>query len=279
MKKLVPNAPFFALILGGISMGLRLWMLAGGTDDQGLYPRLHPAWILLCLLSVSALCLFFILSHRTERRRTYKDNFPASRAAFVGNLAAALGIAVTGIRQWSSSAEALAALTGLWGLLCSGLLVYAALLRLRGNKRPFFIPAALCLFFALQIFTTGRLLGSQPELSRYLFPFLAVLAMLLASYQQWGFDVNQGDRCKSLFWNLTGAYLCLVAAPGSAAWAMYVGVALWLLTDLCSLQPIRRNPAPEEVPDPAADLPPEEPFPEDMDTDALIAQILQELEE
>ncbi len=287
MKKLLPYAPIFALLLGAVSMSLRFWMLSGGTDDQGLYPAGHPAWILVCLLCVCSVCLFFIMSHRTERRRTYRDNFPASVPAAAGNLAAALGIAVSSIGRWESSA-----LIGIFGLLCSGLLVYSGLLRLQGRKRPFLIPAALCLFLALQVFSMGRLLGAEPQLSRFLFPFLAVGALLPACYHQWGFDVNSGDRCKSLFWQLTGGYLCLAAVPGSNAWPLYLGAGLWLLTDVCSLQPIRRNAArptaeeaseaeaPEDALAEAAALSADSALlPEDVDTDTLIADILKDLEE
>ncbi len=285
MKKIVPFAPVFSLVLGLVAMGLRLWMLAGGVDDQGLYPRFHPAWILLCLMSVAVLCLCFLLSHHTERRRTYRDNFPPSLPAAIGSLAAAVGIAVTVIGDW----EETSLLVSLFSLLCCGGLVWAGLLRLQGKKRPFFIPAALCLLFAIRIFSMGKLLGSEPELNRFLFPFVAILATLPACYQQWGFDVNLGDRCKSLFWSLTAGYLCLAAVPGISQWPLYLGTALWLLAGTCSLQPIRRSRETSQETDPEAEpaaeswgLPSEEetdPIAENVDTDALIADILRDMEE
>ncbi len=292
MKKFFPFAHYLALILGAAAITLRLIMLLGGTDERDLYPVNHPAWIALCLLAVAATVFFLLVSRHTEAKRSYRQNFPASMPGALGCLAGGAAIAVTGVADLPDS---LSFVTGASSLLAGAALLYGGWLRLKGRKAPFWVHMLPCLYFALRVFTMGRILGAEPEISRYLFRFLAVLAILMAAYQLWGFDVGLGHRNKSLFWSLTATFLSMAAIPGSPDRLLYLGASLWLITNLCSLAPARkvRRPIavptceeiqiqPVEAPAPILEITPDEAepekAPEEMTTDETIAWILEGLD-
>ena len=112
----------------------------------------------------------------------------------------------------------------------------------------------------------GQYLGSEPEMSRYLFSFLAVLSVLPACYWLWSFDVDMGNRTKCLFWCLAAGYCNLVATIGSESWLLHLGVALWMLTALPRLQVPRRMRQAEEAQ-------PEEPLPVPMPVENVVAEV------
>ncbi len=239
MKKLFPYTPFLALLLSTAGTGCHLWLIANGTDERNLYPAFHISMVLLGILTAAALVLFWLLSRQTDAKRNYGHNFPASPLGAAGHLAAAVGILLTGLQQLTGGQ----ALVGILALLASLGLILGGYGRLQGRKPQILVHLLPCLYFALSLFTSGRVLGSEPELIRYLPGFLANVAAILACYQLWGFDggVNLGNRNKSLFWSLTAAYLCFVAVPGNDQWPLYLGVGLWFITNLCSLRPMRRS--------------------------------------
>ncbi len=271
MMYFLPGAKYLAPILGAIAMVLRMLMLLGGTDDRGLYPEFHPAWIALCILSLLVSAGFFLLSRSTDPRRAYRRNFPASVPGAFGHLAGAAGMAITAIIQWKAPIGPYLGILGILSALC---LALGGWLRLQGKKPGFYVHMVPCLYFALRIFATGRMLGAEPELSRYLFSFLATLACMMASYHLWGFDVGLGNRHSSLFWSLSAAYLCMAAVPGGNDGILFIGTTIWLLTNLCTLTPRKtRRPAPvREAPIPAPA------HPEEMDMDALIAWVKEDLD-
>ncbi len=267
---ILPGVKYLAPILGAIAMVLRMLMLVSGTDDRGLYPHHHPAWILLCILSVAVTLFFFLLSRKTDARRPYRANFPASPTGAFGHLAAALAMGITSILEISENLGLLMCILGLGSSLA---LALGGWLRLRGRKPDFYVHMLPCFYLAVRIFSLGRVLGAEPEASRYLFRFLAVLACMVAAYQLWGFDVGLGNRNKSIFWSLTASFLCLAAVPGSPDGLLHVGLAVWLLTNLCDLAPRRKRRARKPAPLPQ----PIPPAPSDMDIDQLIAWVRENL--
>ncbi len=274
MLPVLPGAKFLAPILGAIAILLRMLMLLTGPDDRGLYPTYHPAWVLLCVLAVLVVAFFFLLSRNTDTRRPYRVNFPPSTAGAFGHLAAALAIGITCIRELP---ENLGQLLGLLGILSAISLALGGWLRLTGRKPAFYVHMLPCFYLGVRLFALGKVVGAEPEASRYLFRFLAVLACLPATYQLWGFDVGMGNRNKSIFWSLTAAFLCLAAIPGSPDGLLHAGLALWLLTNLCDLAPRRRRRIPAKKTTPTVQPAPAATA--DMDIDQLIAWVLEGLDD
>ncbi len=259
MKKILPNGPLIALCGGMAAMLLRFWFLLDGVDESGLYPRFHIAWILVCVLAAAMTLFFLLLSRQTDRQRPYEENFPASAIAATAYLAAALGIGIVSLRGFLAASDLWGRLTHSLGLVCCGLLAWGGYLRLKGKPLPGLIHALPTLFFALRMFLIGKRMSADPETALFLFRFLASMATTLACYQLWGFSAEAGDRRKSCFWSLTAGFLCLTAAPGAEDLLLYAGVALWLLLDICSLQPPVLAPEGEEIPQAATPQEQDEP--------------------
>lgn len=296
MKKYLRYADVLVLFTGALGLFLRLIIAMGGTDDKGLYPKNHPAWIILCILSVAVIAAVYLLTRQVGADQRYETNFPASLPGAVGAGLAAVGIAFAVFDIFAF--DVLSILVFVVGLASMGGLFLAAYCRLQGKKPHFLCHAAPAVFFALRLFLLGKELGAEPEVSRYLFEMLASLAMVPACYQLWGFDVDLGKRDKCLFWTLTAAYLCVVAIVGMENWLLYLCCAAWLLTGSCKLQflpkTLRRAVEIDSEEAPADDIPEadasdasvqtqeipkpvQEPI-EDIDPEAILAEILREID-
>lgn len=265
MKKLLRYANLMALLAGGLGVLLLLWLRANGPDQRGLYPQQHPAWTLLLLLTLAIPVIFWLLSRAAGSNNTCHFNFPASPLAAIGYALAGSGMIAAGITTLGGT-EPLEILAGISGILGGLLLLGGVYTRLTGRNLPFSIHALPCIFLILELFRMGQTLGAEPEMSRYLFSFLAVLSALPACYWLWSFDVDMGNRTKCLFWCLAAGYCNLVATIGSESWLLHLGIALWMLTALPRLQLPRQMRQAEEVP-------PEEPLPIPMPVENVVAEV------
>ena len=295
MKKYLRYADVLVLFTGALGLFLRLIITLGGTDAKGLYPKNHPAWIILCILSAAVVAALWLLTRQVGADQRYKKNFPASRSGAVCAGLAAIGIAATALDLFAT--DLLSIVCFLTGIASMASLLFAAYCRFLGKKPHYICHAAPAVFFALRLFLLGQSMGSETESSRYLFEMLASVAMIPACYQLWGFDVGMGKRENSLFWSLTAAYLCVVAIVGVENWLLYVTCTAWLLTNTCSLQylPKKMRPvpvqseqdipetdsmetaAPAEVSQSVAAETPAQPL-EDIDPEAILAEILREID-
>jgi hypothetical protein len=71
---------------------------------------------------------------------------------------------------------------------------------------------------------------------QYPFPLAASVLLALFAYCQTAFDVDLGKGKARLALGLLGGFACL-AASVSEDMTLYLGGALWMLTDLCGLSP------------------------------------------
>lgn len=235
--------PIFVTLLGLIGFLLRLWTLGDGPDAEGLYAAAPLAWVLLWIVTAAVPVLIIAITWWLREPGKYSDNFPPSPIAATGTVLGALGILVTAIGHLSNNQETFAFITGLLGLVAGGLLIAAAFARLKGSRPSFFCHASVCLFFAVQIFYQCRLWSNEPQITVFLFRFLAQVCVMLAAYQLCAFDADLGRRRPSLFWSLMSVYLCLLAMGDNQNLLFYGCMAIWLLTNLCSLRPIKKRKA------------------------------------
>lgn len=265
MKKLLRYANLMSLLWGGLGVLLMLWLRSKGPDQRGLYPGQHPAWIILLLLTLAMPAIFWLLSRDAGSNKNFDYNFPASPLAAIGYALAGGSMLVAGIATLDGT-EPLDVLAGISGILGGILLLGGIYTRLLGRRLPISIHALPCIFFTLELFRMGQTLGAEPEMCRYLFPFLAILSALPACYWLWGFDVDMGNRVKCLFWCLAAGYCNLVATIGSENWLLHLGVAMWLLSALPHLQSHQQTSQPEQIP-------PEEPLPVPMAVENVVAEV------
>lgn len=276
--------PILIPVAGLLGLLLRLLTMGKGPDSEGLYAPQPVAWTMLWIVTILTLTAVVVMSARLKVPGKYSDNFPASLPGAIGTGLAALGI-ILSKQVFPMGSDLLSTLTSILGIVSFAALALAALNRYQGKKPPFFVHAVPCLFFALRIFLLCRIWSNESQIGVFLFPFLASICIMLASYQLACFDVNLGKRRVSLFWSLSGVYFSLLALPGGEEPIFYATMALWLLTNLCSLRPMKpRKPQPDpEVPSEPATSAPEEPAPasettlrEDMSLDELKSWLNQE---
>ncbi len=261
MKKILRFADMVVLVCATLGMLLQLWIFMGGTDDHGLYPAMHPGWVMSWVLCLSTLAFIWIVTRQVGINQSYKANFPSSVPGALGCLAGAAAVFYSGWQQFSASSVWLDTLCGVLALLGGIGLLWTAYCRFVGKQPHFLTFMILCTYFALDVFSLGRLVGGEPEMVRYLFRFLATIVLIPACYQFWGFSVGEGNRQTCLFWCLLASYLCIAGAPAGENGLVYLLLGAWMLTNLCAVKYLPRRkatPIPQE-PEAEAEATPAEP--------------------
>ena len=242
MKKLIrPDyLPMIATSAGLLGFALRLWTLSGGPDTQGLYAPQPLAWGLLWAVTALTLGGFLYLSAQLREPGDYSDNFPANPISALGCIAAAVGILVTALPLISGLnwLEKATGLLGLGAAVAMGLVAWA---RWNGKVPNFLCHLAVSLFFALRIFDCCKAWSNEPQLGIFVMPFLACVCVMLAAYQLSCFDVNLPKRKACVFWSLSAVYFSILAMPNSEELLLHGCMAIWLLTNLCSLKPMKKR--------------------------------------
>lgn len=269
MKKFLraKSLPIIVPVAGLLGLLLRVWTIGTGADKEGLYEPHPAAWALLWIVTGLTLLSVLWLTAKLKNPGRYFDNFPASLPGAIGSAAAAVVILIGSIGTLTGGTGLLTTVTGIVGILSGVCLLLTAYARFTGQKPSFFLHAIPCLYFALRIFNCCKGWSNEPQISVFLFPFLASICVMLASYQLASYDVNLGKRRSCLFWSFASVYFCMLAIPGGEDPLFYGAMAIWLITNLCSLRPLgKRKPQP---PVDAAPVPAEEKPAEDMSLDEL----------
>ena len=279
MKKLLRFADCFVLLAAIIGCLLHLWFENAGVDNKGLHITSHPAWVLLCIISVAIVVVNWLLSREAGGEQSYEKNFPRSYvgAATLILMAGILGYqGITMLLDGSSLRDWLTAIACMGSAVCMGV---AGVDRFSGYKSVFFVYLVPCVYATLRVFQMGSAFGSDPTISSFLFRFLASLSMIPAFFWLWAFQTNQSRRQRSLFWSLTAAYLCLVTTfEAPSEWLFYLAMAAVLLSNLCYLGHLPGQTeavAPEADPARPRQTPTETtPFVPDADVQKIMEEIL-----
>lgn len=238
--------PWLAPILGCLGM-IAIWAVQTfGIDDRGLIQPFHiSALAVYCITAVMAAGVLFMIRDM-EDTSGYRRLFPDSRLAAVGTLCAAIGILATVVESLTAMDEPIRIISGLLKIIAGIALIYLARCRWKNLRGSFLAWAAATTYMLLRIMFEYRSWSTQPELLRYLFPLLASVCMVLAMYHRMAFCVKMGSRTQFLFFSQFGAFCCLLAFAGTPA-PFYLGMAVWAMTDRCSLK-IVKSKAPEDTP-------------------------------
>ena len=239
---------FLPLIVTGsgfLGLILRLWTIGNGPDANNLYARQPVAWNLLWMLTLLVLAVSLIFLHRLKTPGQYHDSFPASPISAGGCGLAAVGIACTVPALMTAQNDSFSSFAGLAGFVAAAAMAYVAYCRFQGTKPSFAAHLSVALFMALRVFIHCRIWSNEPQLGVFLFPLLAMIFLMLASFQFSCFDADMAKRRSCLFWSLGGVYFSMVALAGSGDLAFYGCMILWLITNLPSLRSLRTPPMQE----------------------------------
>lgn len=239
--------PFFTAAAGLITLILRLALFLLGRDEKNLLITGHPLDVLTWVVTAAAAIMILLTVRKLDGSARYNDNFAPSAAAAIGAFALAGGIAVSAI-SGGFSALRMEMLCRFSGILGVPAVVWAGLCRWKG-KRPFFgFHALVCLYLTLYAITSYQTWSSHPQIQDWFFNMIGIAGLALFSYYQTAFDAGMGNRRMQLITGLLGALFCLAAIASCENPLLYIGGAVWSLTNLCSLTPAprrRRNPITE----------------------------------
>ena len=234
--------PLFAA-LGIAAAAARLGLMHFGTDGKGLLIPGHPLQLLVWAITLAAAVLAVAAVFPLKGSQRYCDNFSASTPAAIGCFALAGGITVSVLLSGNTGLR-LDLIRAVCGLAAIPALVWAGLNRWQG-KRPFFLLHGLvCLYLTLYTVCHYQAWSSRPQIQDWFFSMMASVLLALFAYYQTAFGVSLGKRRMQLGTGLLAACFCIAAAAGGEDATLYLSGAVWTLTNLCSLTPVRRRKNP-----------------------------------
>ena len=254
MNKAIKPAilPYITLGAGAAGAALRFWLLAPANGAH-LLPAGHPARTLPVILSLLLLAVLFIGTRPLVQAHKYGFNFPASLPGAIGIAAAAIAIGITCAGELAASADSFSRLAAICGLLAAPCLLFVAYCRSKGYHPSLVFHVAVCVFLMIRLVSLYRTWSADPQLEDFMYQLLAVVFCLLSCYHRAAFDANFGSRREYTFYTLACLYFCCLALPGCSQFPFYIGIGIWMATNLCSLLPLYGSaPAAEEDPNAAA---------------------------
>lgn len=228
------NLPWITLIVGAMGLLLRVWQLST-ENDRGFIIRGHISGILLCILSLVFLAVLLVAVQPLEQAGKYSFNFPASLPGAIGTLIAALAFGLTSLVELFSAGNTL---TEVVGILSAVALVFVARCRWKGLHPSTLFHIIICLWLVLRLLDLYRQWSADPQLQDYCYQLLAMVCLMLTTYQRATFDANFGKRKFYSFFSLAGVYFCCLSIAGPGNIWFYMGAACWLITDQCDLTPM-----------------------------------------
>lgn len=251
MKPNVNHLPLACAGLGVLAAALKLGIAVFGTDSKGLLILWHPLELLLWAVTAAAAALVVLCVRKLDGSSLYTDNFAPGSAAAMGCTALIGGIAAA-VTVAPNIFIRLEVIRMYLGLLALPALLWVGICRIRG-KRPFFLfHGVVCLYLIIHTVSHYQSWCARPLMQSFLFPMAASIFLTLFAYYQTAFDVELGNRRMQLGTGLLGSFFCIAAAAGGEDVMLYVGGAVWMLTNLCTLTPVpkQEEPAPkkEETP-------------------------------
>lgn len=235
--------PAIVAACGGLGFLLRLELYLSAVDEKNLLIAGHPLEVLLFGLTGAVLAFIVVALWPLYGSLRYADNFPASRTAALGCAVGAVGM-VLGVLLTGTQADPMYPLWKIMGLVGGVCLLLTGWARKEGRQPNFLLHGAVSVFWLVHLVYNYRPWSINPQLQDYLFSLLASVGFLMFSYYQTAFDVGSGKRRNMLAVALGGAYFAMVALSGCETPLLYGGSAVWMLTNMCSLVPVRRRPNP-----------------------------------
>lgn len=229
--------PWLALLAGIIGLALQSW-LCSSADSRGLLPAFHISSVLSLLLLAATLgCCLFALS-KTAPAASCGTLFPRSRLAAAGIAMGAIGMLISAF--FAPAAGILKLLTPICGALAGGALLVTAYCRFQGLRPHCLLHSAVAVFLIVRTMACCQNWGSEPQLQSYLFPLLASLFLLIASYYRAELDVLPKNILRYGFFS-QAALMCCLSSAAHPQGLFYLSAAIWLAGDFFALPPARQE--------------------------------------
>jgi len=228
------SLPLLVLVSGLAGLALRIWLFAS-EDARGLLPAGHPAGILCFILTAIVLLALFLGTRSLRPFSNYSQLFPASVLHAVGCFAGVSGFLYALTTEFFSGLGALPLITATVGLIAVGCLGFTGIFRLKGLRPSFLLYGAVTVFLMLYTVCQCRHWNSEPQVAVFFFPLLASVLLMLTGYYHTVLALQKGSRRWFAFCSQAALFFCLLSL-NDRNWPFYLGMALWLLLDRCSLR-------------------------------------------
>lgn len=226
MKKM--KLPVVMVPLAVLGFALRALVYRVAVDGKNLIAEGHPAVLALWAVTAAALALAAFGGWKRKAAATCGADAPA----FLGHGLLGAGMAVAAVLNGVPVAGLLGSAWKLLGFAGAACLLLAGFDRMRG-KVPFFACYAVpCLFFAVHVVAHYQLWCSNPQFTDYAFALLSAVALSLHCYQLAAASENSGSAGVLTATALAAVYLCGTEMAASPYPYLYLGGALFCLTNL-----------------------------------------------
>ena len=240
IKTNMKSLPVLTLALGLLTCVLRLALLTLSRDGKGLLITGHPLNILTWTVTAAAAALVILGVWKKAGSRKYELNFGPSTAAAVGCCVLAGGIAASAVLGLGAG-SGMARICNLCGLLAVPALAAAGLCRKQGKQPSFGFHGVTWLYLALYAISHYQIWSSRPQMQNWFFNMAAILLLAMFAYYQAAFDENMGSRRMQLGSGLLAAFFCVAAVANGEDILLYLCGAVWTVTNLCNLTPVKRR--------------------------------------
>lgn len=236
---------FIILIAGVAGMLLRTVLYSAGIDDRGLMDNDHPLHIA-CLVLSAAVVIYTALSVRKlDGSNAYEDNFPASKHTILSLILLPLWFLAGALTIRDMAFDAIGKVWTALAFASVPCLAYTGYCLVKGRKPLFVFHGIVCVFFVIDLICRSRIWIANPQLPDYTFHLFACVFLTLTAYYRTAFDVGMGSRRPFLFCSLMAIFFCMLSSVGSDSFLFCIGGALWAVSNLYPLEPVRREPEPE----------------------------------
>lgn len=230
--------PAATICWGILALVLRWQLYRAGVDGKALLVRNHPLSIALAVLTVGVLVRILLVVRKLGNGNSAEGHPPASLPGALGSLAAGAGILVTVMTDVTAMGNHLESIWRCLGFAAPVCLFLAAVARLRG-KRPFFLLYVVaCLFFVLHIVSRYQFWSGNPQMQDYVFSLLGAMALMFFGFYSAAWNAGCGSIRMLYGMGLAAIYLCTAELARSFCPALYLGGICWVLTELCSIEPV-----------------------------------------
>ena len=228
--------PVFTLIAGGLGLVLRFIFLRTQVDNGGLLRSDSPLNAALYILSACTLAVIVacVLPLKAERRRSHRlfrrTVWPAFGCMFAG-----VGILLSALSQILRQQDPLTLITMVASFVAAACFALVGLARQKGSRPHYLAHAGIVVYLMLQLVCQYRVWSPEPQLTLYFFPLMALVFLMLTSYQALCLDIGKGQRWLYTLFNQSALFFCCISLLDSQRY-FYLGMGIYCATNLCSMR-------------------------------------------
>lgn len=218
-----------SVVFGIVGLVMQNW-LCKSADFQGLLIPGHFATGLSIVLLLVVAAGNLLILEDVKTGGEYARLFPKSIAAAVGSFIGAAGILFSAFSFVGNGILPLL-VTGL-GILSAIALGYAGYCRLVGKPSSSLLFAAMAVFLIFRTLASCQVWTAEVQVQTFLFPLLAHLSLLLATYYRAALGADLKNCRQYMFFRQIAAFCCLL----SSVWGepvFFLSCAILLVTDFC----------------------------------------------